>query len=403
MPRSAEKRPIRLRLEIKIDRHSKYNRLCICDRRPKRVRAMSHSCVCHDSLVCAPWLIHMCDLHDHTQCNDAWIYVRDVDVPITCVPWLIRMCSMTHSHVWPAQSQRVTRCMPCPRASPLLCTPVFCFSNNKETNSAAAASSVFLFLGDEHPFSSLSEADGEHPINHVVSSYNCTRISCLILWCTICHVTFLWKWLRLVGCLKLQIAFVEYRLFYRVLLQKRPVIWRSLLIVATLYASFIMSYILMYVLSRHIAMHHFSRHFPHTYIKQILSYTPQTYPVVHPANISSVVHPAHEWRNLHSWARSSFPRNFHSFLHSWAEKISVRFSVRGRRKSPFVSHSWAEKVYICCPEKSPFVSLFVGGEYLHLFLHSWTTRLLSSWTSLSRPRMEKSHSGCPQTGRFPTC
>jgi len=40
-------------------------------------------------------------------------------------------------------------------------------------------------------------------------------------------------WLQLVGALKLQVSFAEYRLFYRALLQKRPVILRSLLIVAT--------------------------------------------------------------------------------------------------------------------------------------------------------------------------
>jgi len=41
--------------------------------------------------------------------------------------------------------------------------------------------------------------------------------------------------LRLVGSLKLQVSFAEYRLFYRSLLQKRPMICRSLLIVATPY------------------------------------------------------------------------------------------------------------------------------------------------------------------------
>ena len=40
-------------------------------------------------------------------------------------------------------------------------------------------------------------------------------------------------WLRVVGSLKLYVSFAEYRLFYRALLQKRPVISRSLLIVAT--------------------------------------------------------------------------------------------------------------------------------------------------------------------------
>jgi len=42
-------------------------------------------------------------------------------------------------------------------------------------------------------------------------------------------------WLRLVGSLKLQVSFAEHHLFDRALLQKRPVILRSLLIVATPY------------------------------------------------------------------------------------------------------------------------------------------------------------------------
>ena len=41
-------------------------------------------------------------------------------------------------------------------------------------------------------------------------------------------------WLRLVGSLKWYLSFSEYSLFYRALLQKRPVIIRSLLIEATL-------------------------------------------------------------------------------------------------------------------------------------------------------------------------
>ena len=40
-------------------------------------------------------------------------------------------------------------------------------------------------------------------------------------------------WLRLAGSWKLQVSFAEYRLFYRALLQKRPRILRSLLIMAS--------------------------------------------------------------------------------------------------------------------------------------------------------------------------
>ena len=42
-------------------------------------------------------------------------------------------------------------------------------------------------------------------------------------------------WLRLVGSSKLQVSSAENSLFYRALLQKRPIIVRSLLIVATPY------------------------------------------------------------------------------------------------------------------------------------------------------------------------
>jgi len=42
-------------------------------------------------------------------------------------------------------------------------------------------------------------------------------------------------WLQLVGSIKLQVSFAEYSLFYRSLLQKRPVILRSLTIIATSY------------------------------------------------------------------------------------------------------------------------------------------------------------------------
>ena len=43
------------------------------------------------------------------------------------------------------------------------------------------------------------------------------------------------KWLRLVGSFKLHVSFTEYSLFYRTILQKRPMISRDLLIVATPY------------------------------------------------------------------------------------------------------------------------------------------------------------------------
>jgi len=53
----------------------------------------------------------------------------------------------------------------------------------------------------------------------------------------VCYGKFIMGWLRLVGSLKLYVSFAEYRLFYRALSQKRPIILRSLLIEATPYHS----------------------------------------------------------------------------------------------------------------------------------------------------------------------
>ena len=55
---------------------------------------------------------------------------------------------------------------------------------------------------------------------------------CVLVLMTVCNSGAI-GWLRLVGSLKLQVSFAEYCLFNRALLQKRPIVVRSLLIVAT--------------------------------------------------------------------------------------------------------------------------------------------------------------------------
>jgi len=62
-----------------------------------------------------------------------------------------------------------------------------------------------------------------------------------LLFLPVCCATM--GWLRLVGSFERQVCFVEYRLFYRALLQKRPIILRSLLIKATPYAQAVVAVI----------------------------------------------------------------------------------------------------------------------------------------------------------------
>jgi len=114
--------------------------------------AMTHSYVWHDSLICVPWLIHMCDM--------TLAYVRHNSFTR----------GKTLAYGW-HYSLALCRCS--------------------------------AWLGKD-------------------------LCSCL-------HRRASMGWLWLVGSFKLQGSFAEYRLVYIALLQKRPMILRSLLIVATPY------------------------------------------------------------------------------------------------------------------------------------------------------------------------
>jgi len=79
---------------------------------------MTHSYVCHDSFICVPWLIHMCDTTHSYVWHDSFICVTYLVwcasfICMTChmcttenapsasgksVVWLIHMCDMTHVH-----------------------------------------------------------------------------------------------------------------------------------------------------------------------------------------------------------------------------------------------------------------------------------------------------------------
>jgi len=63
---------------------------------------MTHSSV-WDSLICVPWLTHMCDMTHHTcVCHDSFTCVCHDSFTcvchdsFTCATWLIHMCDMTH-------------------------------------------------------------------------------------------------------------------------------------------------------------------------------------------------------------------------------------------------------------------------------------------------------------------
>ena len=78
----------------------------------------------------------------------------------------------------------------------------------------------------------------ENSISHYIQKIECLRLyirTCMLPSCVTRAglADNAMGWLRLVGPIKLQVSFAEYHLFYRAFLQKRPIILRSLLHVAT--------------------------------------------------------------------------------------------------------------------------------------------------------------------------
>jgi len=160
---------------------------------------MTHSYVWHDSFICVTWLIHMCDM---TQ-SYVW-----TDLSI-CVTWLIQTCGMTYLYVWHVWYHW------------LICVTW-----------------LNLRFDMTHPYAGLNAScDMASLVNMCdVTSPNVwhdvfTCVARLIRMCDMCDM----GWLRSVGSIKLKVSFVEYRLFYRSLLQKRPIILSILITVATPY------------------------------------------------------------------------------------------------------------------------------------------------------------------------
>jgi len=83
--------------------------------------AISGTCVCHDSCICAPWLIHKCA---KTRSGESGLIAQICvcSAPFMCVitrsyvccqnwyirvPWLIHTCAVTHSYMCHDSSVRV--------------------------------------------------------------------------------------------------------------------------------------------------------------------------------------------------------------------------------------------------------------------------------------------------------
>jgi len=135
--------------------------------------------VWHDSFICVTWLIHVCDMTHSYVWHDSFI----------CVTWLVHVCDMTRSYVWHHSFIRVTWLI---HMCDMTHSYVWHDSFIRVTWHA-----LFIFV---------------------------TRLILILRGM---------EWLRLVGSLKSQVSFAKEPYKRDNILQKRPIILRSLLIEAT--------------------------------------------------------------------------------------------------------------------------------------------------------------------------
>jgi len=167
-------------------RHDLFTRVT----RPIYTCAMTHSYAQHDSFLCVIWPIHMCDMTHLHLCCDSFTCVTCL---IHCVTWRIHTCDMTHSYV--------------------------------RRDSFTCATWLIHMRDMTHSY----VCDMPHSR---VRRDSIIWVTCLIHSCGM-------GWLRLVGSLKLQVSFAREPYKRNDILQKRPIILRSLLIVATPYDVFV--------------------------------------------------------------------------------------------------------------------------------------------------------------------
>jgi len=198
---------------------------------------VTHSYVWRDSFIRVTWLIHTCDVTHFVRVS--WLIPFDVTRShawrdsIIClkmalqkrigsgsmsVPWPMRACGVTYLYVWRDWLINVTLLIPIRDMAHFYKCASLC------GNASAACAVTYAHVWRDSfmrvtPLTYTCEVTHWH-----ICKWPCGDESAAM------------EWLRLVRSLQLYVSFAEYGLFYKALVQKRPIIWRSLLLVATPYS-----------------------------------------------------------------------------------------------------------------------------------------------------------------------
>ena len=181
-----------------------------------------HICICtytHTN-ICTLKYIFICihEIHTHTRKRDPDLYIHVLIYPFTLIQYIYVHDSRENpdfGNIF-VESQvlqcRISERMP-------LCKLLHNF----------VARILDLYSTPTHDCIAILIVQVALTRNHMPI---CVITHCVTLAKVSCTRTCM-RWLRLVGSLKAQVSFAEYRLFHRALLQKRPVILSSLRIEAT--------------------------------------------------------------------------------------------------------------------------------------------------------------------------
>jgi len=257
---------------------------------------MTHSCRRRDSFICVTWLIHMCDMTHSYVWHDSFIRVtwlipcmwhdtfihmnesaqtnllRNTPVSlyachmstIKCVTWLVHMCDMTHSYVWHDSFIRVTWLIP------YMWHDTFINMNESAQTNLLCHTPVALYAGHMSTIKCVTWLihvwhDSFIRVTWLIPYMWHDTFICVTWLIYMCYMThpymwndsiihmklYAWKstmgWLRWVGSLKLQVSFAKEPYKTDDILQKRPIILRSLLTVATPYWRSVCIYVCTYM------------------------------------------------------------------------------------------------------------------------------------------------------------
>jgi len=228
---------------------------------------MTHSYVWHDSFIRVTWLIPymwhdtFINMNESAQTNllchtPVALYAGHMST-IKCVTWLIHMCDMTHSYVWPDSFH--------------ICDMTHSYIWMSRHRQICCVTHLWHFMQAICQHSKVWH-DSFICVTWLIHMYDMTYsyvwhdsficVTWLIYMCYMTHPymwndsiihmkLYAWKstmgWLRWVGSLKLQVSFAKEPYKTDDILQKRPIILRSLLTVATPYWRSVCIYVCTYM------------------------------------------------------------------------------------------------------------------------------------------------------------